>query len=200
MFESHSVSEAQCVEWGDIEGSYPFNKWHLRDYYVPMNVPTFRSLLSRGWHSYSSLWPHTVISQMSPRASCEFPLALRRCSCLGAETKGGHVQFTPKHSMHHVPSPTHPSSHICHTTCAPPCLSFILTGWFHIFFSLFWFVACCTTVLCLVCVFLASLQTWPAPYPLYIKAIPQTHPQPSLILWPQPCSVLCHLWLLSVFQ
>lgn len=82
-----------------------------------MNVPTFRSLLSRGWHSYSSLWPHTVISQMSPRASCEFPLALRRCSCLGAETKGGHVQFTPKHPMHHVPSPTHPSSHIC--LCTP---------------------------------------------------------------------------------
>lgn len=99
----------------------------------------------------------------------------------------------PKHPGHGVHLLTHPSAHICHNTCAPPppYLSFILTGWFHVFLSPFCFAACCTTGLCLVCVFLASLQTWPAPYPLYIKAIPQTDPQPRPILWPQPCFVAC---------
>lgn len=76
---------------------------------------------------------------MPPRASCEFPLALRRCSCLGAESKGSHVQFTPKHPLHHVPPPTHPSFHICHTTVHPHiCHSFRLVS--HFLFS---FLICC---------------------------------------------------------
>lgn len=157
-----------------------------------MNVRTFRSLLSSGWHS-SHFCDHPLLSLRCPPG---FPVSFLwlwgGATCLGAETKGSHVQSTPKASNASCTPP--------HAPLHPPYLSFSLTGWSHIFFSLFWFAACCITGLCLVCVFLASFQTWPAPYPLYIKAIPQTDPQPSLIFWPQPCFVLGHLWFLSVFQ
>lgn len=131
MFESHSVRSSRC--WiGDIEGSYPFDKWRSRGYYVPMNVPAFRSLLSREWHCYSSLWPSTAISQTFPQGflwvsfdSEEVQLALEQ------KLRAVMSSSLPKHPVHGAPLPTHPSSaHICHNTVHRPhiCHSFNQAG------------------------------------------------------------------------